>query len=265
MWSVTYKKAIQEDGTLLFPERLSREFLDNAKRTQGSYIFANQYQNEIVPEGNIPFQKPWVKYYTSIPDKVYNFAYIDPALSEQEGADYTALVVVSVDEDKNWYIKTANRYRINPTELVDLAFRVCKEQKIMCLGIEEVAYQKALIYMITEEMKRRGQIIPVKGINPGTDRSKEQRILGLVPRFEWGYVYLNKGLFDLELEMAQFPRAKHDDLLDALASIEQVCIYPSKPNVKPRTPQPGDVDYERYFIDKLKKDRSRNQNNQSSY
>jgi len=265
MWSVTYKKAIQEDGSLLFPERLTHEFLENARRTQGSYIFANQYQNEIVPEGETPFLKSWIKYYKAIPDKVYNFAFIDPALSEGDGADYTACVVISVDEEKNWYVKSANRYRINPSQLVDLAFRVCKEQKVMCLGIEEVAYQKALIYMIAEEMRRRGEIIPVKGIHPGTDRTKEQRILGLVPRFEWGYTFLNKGLHDLELELATFPRAKHDDLLDALSSLESVVFYPSKPKVTPRTPQAGDKDYERHYIDNIKKNRSRNQGDQDGY
>jgi hypothetical protein len=135
----------------------------------------------------------------------------------------------------------------------------------MCLGIEEVAYQKALIYMIAEEMRRRGEIIPVKGIHPGTDKTKEQRIMGLVPRFEWGYAYLNKGLFDLELELAQFPRAKHDDLLDALSSVETVIHYPAKPNVKPRAPQPGDKDYERHYINQLQKARSRDKNNQNSY
>jgi predicted phage terminase large subunit-like protein len=260
MWSVTYKKAIQSDGTLLFPERLTHEFLENARRTQGIWIFANQYQNEIVPSGQTPFLKEWIKYYDKIPDKVHTFAFIDPALSEQDGSDYTALVVISVDEDKNWYVKSANRYRINPTQVVELAFRVCKEQKIMCLGIEDVAYQKALIYMIAEEMRRRGEIIPVKGIHPGTDRTKEQRILGLVPRFEWGYTYLNKGLYDLELELLTFPRAKHDDLLDALSSLESIVYYPSKPKIMPKTPNPGDKDYERYYLTQLQKNRSRNEN-----
>jgi predicted phage terminase large subunit-like protein len=264
-WSVTYKKAIQDDGTLLFPERLTQEFLDNARRTQGSYIFANQYQNEIVPDGGTPFQKAWVKYYDKIPDKVYNFAFIDPALSEQEGSDYTACVVISVDENKNWYIRTANRYKITPTELVDLAFRVCKEQKLMALGIEDVAYQKALLYMLDEEMKRRKEIIPVTGIHPGTDKTKEARIMGLVPRFEWGYTYLKKGLYDLEMELSTFPRGKHDDLLDALSSLEQVVYYPHVPTVKPRQPHPGDKNYEQHFIRNLQKTRSRDQGNQDSY
>jgi len=37
-WSVVYERAIREDGSLLFPERLTQEFLDNARRTMGSFF-----------------------------------------------------------------------------------------------------------------------------------------------------------------------------------------------------------------------------------
>ena len=50
------------------------------------------------------------------------------------------------------------------------------------------------IYFLSEEMKRRMSFLPVKGIKPPTDKTKEMRILSLVPHFEWGRVYLNKNL-----------------------------------------------------------------------
>lgn len=250
-WRVCYKRAIQEDGSLLFPERLSMEFLADARRSMGTWLFANQYLNEILPPGEQPFKQEWIQYGKSMPDQVHTFAFIDPALSEQEGSDYTGVVVVSVDKDQNWYIRAAQRYRINPTQLVDLCFRICAEFKPMCLGIEEVAFQKALLYMLDEEMKRRSTIIPVKGINPGTDKSKEMRIMGLVPHFEWGRVYFMKPFPDLEMELTQFPRGKHDDLADALASIYTVVYYPAKDRPKTLQPHPGQRDYESKHIKKL--------------
>ena len=56
-WSVCYRKAIEDDGTLLFPERLTRDFLAAARRTMGVYLFGNQYQNETVPDGMQTFKK----------------------------------------------------------------------------------------------------------------------------------------------------------------------------------------------------------------
>ena len=49
-WSLVYERAELTDGTLFFPDRLSREFLDDAKRTMGSYFYANQYLNEVIPD-----------------------------------------------------------------------------------------------------------------------------------------------------------------------------------------------------------------------
>jgi len=47
--------------------------------------------------------------------------------------------------------------------------------------------------------------------------SKENRIEGLVPRYENGSIFLLREHTDLIDEMMQFPKAPHDDILDALS------------------------------------------------
>lgn len=251
-WQVVYRKAI-EDGKLFFPQKLTYEFLENVKRTQGSYIFANQYLNEIIPSDLQTFKREWFQYYESIPKNVYNFLYVDPALSEADGSDYTGMVVVSVDPEKRWYVRHAKRYRLSPTQIVSELFRWNAEFRPMSIGIEETAYQKSLLYFLDEEMRRRNVILPVKGIKPPTDRTKQTRILSLVPRFEWSRIFLNKGLNDLELELLQFPRGAHDDLIDALASIEYIYFAPEAAKRWEKAPSPGSKDYEAYYIDQLRR------------
>lgn len=214
----------------------------------GSFMFANQYQNEILPEGEQPFKKTWIKYYDRLPDKKHTFAFIDPAISQEQNADFTAVVIVDVGEDQLWYVKTAQRFKINPTDIVQLCFKIHEQFQPMAIGIEDVAFQKALIHMVGEEMRRRNRYIPVTGINPGTDKTKEMRVLGLVPRFEWGRILLAKGLYDLEMEMLQFPRGSHDDLLDALSGIEKLAFYPTERKVTNGKPQPTDPGYESWYI-----------------
>lgn len=254
-WSAVYEKAIRPDGSLFFPERLSQEFLDTQKRIMGSYLFANQYQNEIVPDGNQPFKKEWIKYFQSlpIPAKKHTFAFIDPAISQSKDADFTALVVIDVDDDKFWYMRTAQRFKITPPEIINLIFKVHNQFKCNIIGIEDVAYQKALLYMLDEEMRRRGVILPVKGIKPSTDKSKETRIMGLVPRFEWGRILISQGLHDFEVEYSQFPRGTHDDLLDAAAYLENIVYYPSKEREKDESPAPNDPAYEQWYRKQLVK------------
>lgn len=227
-WSLIYEKAIRDDGELYFPERLTHEFLQGAKRTMGTYLFANQYLNEVFPAEAQKFKRDWLKYYSQIPDDVYHFAFIDPAIGTSDENDYTGIVVVAVDCESRWFIKLAHRQRMTPSQIVNLVFEIQSKYQCMAIGIESVAYQKALIYMVAEEMHRRDVIVPLKDINSGPDKSKEQRILGLVPRFEWGHVLLNQGMGDFEKELLQFPRGAHDDIIDSLSQIETIVHYPQK-------------------------------------
>jgi predicted phage terminase large subunit-like protein len=249
-WSVIYKRAIQYDGSLLFPERLTAEFLDQARRTQGSYVFANQYQNEIIPSGEQKFKKEWWRYYHDLPEIHYKFAFIDPAISEEETADYTALSVVAVDTDRNWYVILVKRQRINPTEIIDMAFDVQKQFQCMAIGIEEVAFQKSLLHFTHERMLELNTMIPVTGVKRGPDSNKHMRIMSLVPRFEFGSLFLSHACKDLEDEMSFYPRAAHDDCLDSLASIKDVVFYPEKRTRNERPPT-NDPNYERWYIQQL--------------
>ena len=47
-WDYIIEKAIRDDGSLLFPQKLTHKFLEEAKRTMGSYLYANQYLNEVI-------------------------------------------------------------------------------------------------------------------------------------------------------------------------------------------------------------------------
>lgn len=226
---------------------------------QGSYIFSNQYQNCVIPEDARVFKPEWIRYYKELPQTVNYFAFIDPAISLENHADYTALAVVAIDSDGTYYVVHASRHRITPPEIINLCFTVQNQYNCLCIGIEEIAYQKALLYMVDEEMRRRGVIIPVKGVKPGNQVSKEYRIQGLVPRFEWGRCFLKQGLVDLENELSQFPRAAHDDLLDALSSIEQIAVIPEKEKFKDDKPNPGSPEYEGWYIRQL------NQNKRPEY
>lgn len=256
-WSIVYERAIRPDGSLFFPEKLTQEFLDSARKTMGSYLFANQYMNEIIPAEAQTFKKEWFKYYAEIPKNHHNFAFIDPAISQADSADYTGIVVVSVDCENRRYVRYAERFKITPTDIVRKVFEINAQFSPKIIGIEDVAYQKALLYFLDEEMRRRNVIVPIQGVRPPTDKTKQMKILSLVPRFEWGHIFLNQGLHDLEMELLQFPRGAHDDLIDALASMSEIIYPPQKEKDKDEKPHsPHDPAYESWFIRNLEKRRS---------
>ena len=241
--------AYDENGNSRFPKKLPNNILENFKRTLGSYIFANQYLNEIIPSDMQTFRKEWFRYYEFLPKVKNTFIFIDPALSEADTADSTGIVVAHTDVEKRWFIEHACRYRITPTKLIEFIFELNRRYQPMAIGIEEVAYQKALLYFLSEEMRRRNELVPATGIKYAPDKSKQTRILSLVPRFEWGHVFLNQGLTDLELELLQFPRGGHDDLIDALASIEYIAHYPDRKFDEIKKPHsPSDPMWERWIM-----------------
>lgn len=258
-WSVVYKKAYNEDGSLFFPQKLSKEFLSKAKKTMGSYFFANQYLNEIIPLEDRVFKQEWFKYYAQLPDVKYTFCMIDPAISQEDTADYTAVVIIDVDQNDYQYVRVANRYKIIPTQLINLVFEIADKFNPMCIGIESVAYQKALLYMLDQEMRRRNRILPLKDVLPDNNVSKEYRILSLQPRFEWNRIFLNRGLNDLELELLQFPRSQHDDLIDALSQIQTFAVRPQPKGVDTNEPPRSSPEWERWHIRNLERRQNSNQ------
>lgn len=264
-WSIVYEGAYEDDGALYFPERLNEEFLQGMRKSMGLYKFTNQYLNQTIPDEDQDFKMTWWRHYVDLPQDVYTFAFIDPAISLNDGADYTASVVVHVDCEKNWYVATATRRRITATDTLRHVFNLHEVYHPQVIGIEDVAYQRALLHFTTEEMLRRNQILPLKGIKRSnitthgdkkSNNSKPFRIRSLVPRFEFGKIFLAQGLDDLLLEYKSFPRGSHDDLLDALASIEEIVFYPEPKRSTPDVRNPNHPDYEKQYIERLTKKRA---------
>ena len=257
-WDVVYKRAYNDDGSLFFPEKLNKEYLENQKRTQGSYIFSNQYLNEIIPSDLQTFKRSWFKYYNELPNQFYTFATIDPASAQSDSSDYTGVCVVSVDSDQNWYIRHAAQYKLNPTQIIEMLFRLHKHYDLQGIGFEKVAFQNVILHFLGEEMKKRVQFLPIKGLNPPNTKTKEMRILSMVPRFEWGNVYLAKGLTDFENQLLSFPRGAHDDIIDACQYIEMLAFYPAK-TLEEKKPAPNSPDYEKWYIEQLKQGKDPNE------
>lgn len=248
LWAVAYDSAIRDDGSLLFPKKLSKEFLQRQRKAQGSYIFSYQYLNQIIPSDDQDFKKEWLKYYDQLPRIKNTFAFVDPAISLEDNACFTAFVIVDVDVDNNWYLKVAKRVRVTATQTIKLLFDIHQLFKPTMIGVEIVAYQMSLMHFLNAEMRKRKLTIPVHGLKRGTDKSKPQRIRGLVPRFEWGRILVKQGLHDFEDEYMKFPRGTFVDILDALSSIEEIAYPPEREKFNDKQPAPNHPDYESWYI-----------------
>jgi hypothetical protein len=237
------RAAYDEEGTLLFPERLTKAFLDAQKRAQGSAIFSAQYLNDPVGGGEAPFKKEWIKYFDELPQTNFSGSIIvDPALgkntSKSKKRDQTAMAVVLVDPFKNWYVVKVERGNWNPTALIR---RLASLRKWVVetfdiqprVAIEGFAFQQVLEYYAKDLMQRNIlERFPFYQLESDTSVSKEARIQGIIPLMEDGKIFLSRdkteGLRVLVHEMLRFPRGRTDDCLDALAWTAHVAVTPQQ-------------------------------------
>lgn len=226
------QQAERPDGTLLFPERLTKEFLRDQKMSQGSSIYSMQYQNMPVDDDTATFKYSQMRRVDkdSIQGKPVNwFLMIDPAISQESTSDFTAFVVAGFDQFKNIYVKHIVKGKFTPSEIVDITFRLYQEFQPRCVGLETVAFQKTLQYSMNDKMREQGWWIPLKEIKRGA-KSKEDRIKGLQPYYEYGHVFHLKScpfLDDMEYELIHFPKGRNDDIIDALTDILEIGYPPS--------------------------------------
>lgn len=198
---------------------------------EGYYSKNCQYLLEPIDSENAVFRKEWIKYYKEedLREKTLRtYMTIDPAISLTKGSDNSAIVVCSVDEYNNMYVRATKFGRWLPKELIALIFDMNELYHPIRIGLETAAFQKSLKYALQDEMRESGIFLPLQELKFSSVnmRNKEQRVQGLQPRFENGAIWLKDGMDDLEDELLRFPAGKHDDIVDALAYQLQLISVP---------------------------------------
>lgn len=233
LWDNSLKKFVK--GTVLWPEKFSLDELSMIRRRMGPYTFSTQYQNEVVAPENADFKREWFRYYenSDLNGKDLNrYTLVDPAISLEQDADYTAIITVGIDKYGNIFILDILRERLKVDGLINALFYQYEKWHPREIGIEDVAFQKALRYALRQEEEKRNRFLPTLELKPH-GRSKDQRVRGLQPLYANGTLYHNRDLIFnvyLEDELLRFPRGKHDDMVDALAYALDV-MHPPQPKV----------------------------------
>lgn len=218
-----YAITTEEDGTerALWPEHRSLEKLramrDDPSNQDfiGSITFAQEYQHKPFSEEDAIIQPDWIKECepSQVPDKYSRIARvltIDPAASERQTADFTAMIVADLYTDGNVYIRAIRNQRTSPSVTADTVRELDEIYKPQVIGIEEGAL--GLVFRDLLEG------LPVMGLKP--DKDKVRRLLAVSRFFEAGRVYTVKNIQNGQAfreQLIEFPKGTHDDMVDAVA------------------------------------------------
>lgn len=235
-YNIMLRKAIEDDGSLFFPERLSVAFLDEQKRDQGASMFSMQYQNDPIDDATATFKHSYFKYvkWDLVEDKPINWVFaVDPSM-EGPYSDRAAFVLAGLDAQGDLYVRTVNAAKMNYAGIISLMFDWNQRYKPRRIALETIATQSNIMYMLNAEQKQRGIWLPLQEIKSRSS-SKEDRIRSLAPYFEFGRVFFIEEcnqLEDLEYELTHFPKGANDDIIDALATILEIATPPAHRNHK---------------------------------
>jgi predicted phage terminase large subunit-like protein len=242
-------------GEYLCPQREDENVEKMLRSEMDDYSFNAQYQqNPIPPDGNL-FKSYWIQYYDHLDDsftpKGMNvYILVDPANEKKDTSDYTAMVVIGLAPDQNYYVLDIVRDRLNPTERIKKLFDLHGKWNKRVGRPPTVGYEKyglmADTHFIAETQRMNNYRFHV--IELHTPVRKEDRIRELVPLFQQQRVYLPKYLMyynykgeELDLvdsfiqeEYMAFPDACiHDDMLDAMARITDAKLGAFFPKEQP--------------------------------
>jgi predicted phage terminase large subunit-like protein len=163
---------------------------------------------DFLPQSEKDMEKP-LRYYITA----------DLAISQEETADYSVFVVAGVDEDKILHIKDVIRERLDGREIVDTILGLERHYHPEAIGIEEMQVSKAIGPFLREEMISTNTFPSLVKLKHG-GKDKIARSRAMQGRMRSHGVRFNKeGEWypTFEDECISFPRAKHDDQVDAFA------------------------------------------------
>lgn len=147
---------------------------------------------------------------------------LDPAIAEQrknsqKQPDFSVLAVVGMTERGKLHVLDLwTKVGASPREIIDEFFRMKIQWDVTNAGVEAIAYQKALVYLIREEMFRKAKSLgsaayfEVEAITHGSI-DKITRVEGILsPRYAAGYISHQKVFPELEIQLEEWPFGKKD-------------------------------------------------------
>ena len=227
LWaSARYRAHNSDFSQILWPEKFSRERLENIRKdyTLRGFpeVYSQEYLNYPIDESSAYFRRSDflpIKDEDRAKRKNY-YAAIDFAITQKERSDYTVIAIASLDQDGFLQVEDIRRGRWDALEIIQEMFAVQRRYTPELFTVESGMIEKSIGPFLKAEMLAKGIFINLNPLTPTKD--KPTRAKGIQARMRMGGVKFDtqaEWFTDLQNEMLRFPRDLHDDQVDALAWI----------------------------------------------
>jgi predicted phage terminase large subunit-like protein len=220
------------DNPILDPEEINI-----AKKSMSSYAFRQEFMASFEALGSEMFKEDWIKfsedcdkdgdYYIAI--DLAGFEEVGKKKSKNSRLDETAIVVCKVCYDGDWFVENIINGRWELKETAAKIFQAVRDYKPISVGIEKGIAKQAVVSPLMDLQKRYHKFFRIEELTHGNRKKTDRVMWALQGRFENGVITLNKGEWNSRFldQLFQFPDPlTHDDLIDALAYIDQLANVP---------------------------------------
>jgi len=220
------------DNPILDPDEI-----DIAKKSMSSYAFRQEFLASFEATGSEMFKEDWVQFDEEEPDDGDYYIAIDLAGFEEVGKkksknsklDETAIAITKVCDNGDWYVDNIIYGRWDLNETATKIFQAVRDYRPVSVGIERGIAKQAVMSPLMDLQKKYNKFFRVEELTHGNKKKTDRVMWALQGRFENGVITLNKGEWNSRFldQLFQFPDAlTHDDLVDALAYIDQLAQVP---------------------------------------
>ena len=232
-WKAIRYRAHNEDfSQLLWGEQYDEEFFRSKRAdltNQGiPEVYAQEYLNYPIDESTSYFKRADFTEITKFQlEKIKNgevllnyYVGCDLAVSTKDRSDYSVFVVAGADHNGVLYVIDVRRYRLDSLEIIDEFFALQRRYEPHWFAIEKGSITSSLGPILKAEMNSRGVYFNLE--TSVANKDKATRARGIQARLRAGSIKFNKEASwypELEDEFCRFPKARHDDQVDALAWI----------------------------------------------
>jgi len=220
------------DNPLIDPEELAA-----AKETMAGWQYRQEFEASFDAKGSEFFDAEEFEYYERRPEGAGGDYYVAVDLAGFESdrgnktkrRDNSAMAVVFVDDAGTWYVEDIQYGRWTLDETAQKIFDAVNKYKPISVGIEKGIAQQAVMNPLQDVMRRTHRVFRIELLSHGNQKKQDRILWALQGRFEHRKIRLKKGEWNVTFvdEASAFPsQLVHDDLLDALAYIDQMAIVP---------------------------------------
>jgi predicted phage terminase large subunit-like protein len=199
---------------VLWPERLDLLRLMELRAVK-RLAFNSEYQNSPIDEDTRVFHKLW--YYepedVSL-DELEIFGACDPSMGQSRRSDPSVIFTLGRHRKTGvFYVLDVDEKRRHPDQIIQDIFRKARHFNYASFVIETVAFQQFMKDEIAKRSAEQGVYLPLREFKSTV--KKEIRITATEPMYTSGYIRLLPTQRDYIEQLEYFPKASHDDILDA--------------------------------------------------